>query len=133
MRLVLDNEDQGFLTIDREGTLSAEHSAIVEMWLGKLPTAAKFSEYLGETDANGGIRFEFAWDEIREDIMPLELCLEQLPKSLTIGLQHFSFSYRPIMDGARQVSYRDERRNRGGWQRYVPSIPKSDFSLFERN
>lgn len=99
MRLVLDNVDQGFLTIDREGTLSAEHSAIVEVWLGKLPTGAKFSEYLGETNAEQGIRFELGWDEVLEDIMPLELCLDQLPDSLDIGVQHFSLSYRPIMNG----------------------------------
>jgi HPt (histidine-containing phosphotransfer) domain-containing protein len=99
MRLVLDNVDQGFLTIDRDGTLSAEHSAIVEVWLGKLPTGTKFWEYLGETNAEQGIQFELGWDEVLEDIMPLELCLDQLPGSLDIGVQHFSFSYRPIMNG----------------------------------
>lgn len=99
MRLVLDNVDQGFLTIDREGTLSAEHSAIVEVWLGKLPAGSKFWDYLGNTDENEGLRFELGWEEVLEDIMPLELCLEQLPRTLTVGVQHFSFSYRPIMDG----------------------------------
>ncbi len=97
MRLVLDNVDQGFMTIDREGILSAEHSAIVEVWLGSLTAGEKFSDYLGQTDETEGIRFEMGWDEVLEDIMPLELCLEQLPRTLVIGVQHFSLSYRPIM------------------------------------
>ncbi len=99
MRLVLDNVDQGFLTIDHDGILSAEHSAIVEVWLGKVSSGKKFADYLGETDATEGIRFELGWDEVIEDIMPLELCLDQLPRTLTVGAQHFSFSYRPIMNG----------------------------------
>lgn len=99
MRLVLDNVDQGFLTIDRDGTLSAEHSAIVEVWLGSISTGMLFSEYLGKTDASQGLRFELGWDEVIEDIMPLELCLDQLPRLIKIGVQHFSFSYRPIMNG----------------------------------
>ena len=34
MRLLLDNVQQGFLTIDRSGRLAGEHSAIVDGWFG---------------------------------------------------------------------------------------------------
>jgi len=46
VRLVLDNVDQGFLTIDRAGVLSTECSAIVERWLGEIQPGMTFGAYL---------------------------------------------------------------------------------------
>ena len=41
LRRVLDNVDQGFLTIDRQGNMSLERSAIIERWLGPAPVSGR--------------------------------------------------------------------------------------------
>ena len=51
MRLVLDNVNQGFLTISDEGMLAQEHSAIVETWFGPYEAPLTFWDYIARSDA----------------------------------------------------------------------------------
>ena len=58
MRLLLDNVGQGFLTVDRTGVVSTEHSAILERWLGKVVPHTSFAAYLGAHQPVVGESFE---------------------------------------------------------------------------
>lgn len=98
MRLVLDNVEQGFLTIDRDQTLSAEWSAIVETWFGKPAAGDRFGALLGKVAPAVGGAFDFAWSEVVEDVMPLEVTLDQLPKRFEHDGKTFSLAYSPILD-----------------------------------
>jgi two-component system chemotaxis sensor kinase CheA len=89
MRLVLDNVSQGFLTIDRDGVLSPERSAIVDTWFGPAAPGISFIDYVSQKAPEFARKFAMAWGEVVDSIMPLELTLDQLPKRIQVGNQYF--------------------------------------------
>lgn len=97
MRRVLDNVEQGFLTIDRQGLIAGERSAIVDRWLGAPTATDTFWSYLDRAAPGLGINLELGWGEVVEGFLPLELCLDQMPNRFCKGNQHFSISYKPIL------------------------------------
>ncbi len=97
MRMVLDNVDQGFITIDGKGCMAQEHSAIVEDWFGEPHERELFSEYISKSVPDFGEWFQIAWDEVEEGIMPLEVLMGQLPARLTHNEHEFELLYQPIM------------------------------------
>ncbi len=96
MRLLLDNVEQGFLTIDSAGRLALERSAAVDRWFGEPAASASWFDYLAtlETTFSEGTRV--AWAEVVEGTMPSEVTLAQLPARLAVGGAHYRFDYRPI-------------------------------------
>ena len=100
MRLVLDNVNQGFLTISEDGVLAQEHSAIVETWFGPYEAPLAFWDYIGRSDRNFADMFQLGHDALQEDVLPRQLCLDQLPARLRVGARDFSFTYRSINDDA---------------------------------
>jgi two-component system chemotaxis sensor kinase CheA len=96
MRMVLDNVQQGFLTIDREGRLATQRSAAVDRWFGTPAAGVTWFDYLHELAPAFVQSSRVAWDEVIADVMPLELTLDQLPGQLTIGAATFSVEYRAI-------------------------------------
>jgi two-component system chemotaxis sensor kinase CheA len=100
MRLVLDNVNQGFLTISDEGMLAQEHSAIVETWLGAYDGPLTFWDYIARCDQNFADMFQLGHEALREDVLPRQLCLDQLPARLRVGERDLIFTYRSITDDA---------------------------------
>jgi two-component system, chemotaxis family, sensor kinase CheA len=131
MRLVLDNVGQGFIALDSEGTMSAGRSTVVDKWFGVSAGPVKFWDYLSQTDTALGDWFELGWAALREDILPLSLCLEQLPGLAKKGAQTFELTYRPIVEGGglakmivviTDVTARIERERAEQTQREMMSI-----------
>jgi two-component system, chemotaxis family, sensor kinase CheA len=104
MRLVLDNVDQGLLTIDRDGSMSAERSAVVAKWFGPAPESEKLVDYLKRVDSDAAEAFEVQWEELLEESLPRALLLHQLPKRLHSGQKTFSLSYSPITEADDRMS-----------------------------
>jgi HAMP domain-containing protein/HPt (histidine-containing phosphotransfer) domain-containing protein/two-component sensor histidine kinase len=102
MRRVLDNVDQGFLTIDRQGVMSGEQSAIVARWLGTSPASGSLWDYIDQVSPGIGANLAVGWGEVVDGFLPLELSLDQMPRSFSKGNQHFSLNYKPITDSAGQ-------------------------------
>jgi two-component system chemotaxis sensor kinase CheA len=100
MRLVLDNVGQGFLTVDLDAVVSAERSAIVRRWLGDGAVDQTFGGYLRRIDTRAAEAFELGFIEVVEQVMPLELTLDQLPKRTAAGAVQLELSYSPIFDAA---------------------------------
>jgi signal transduction histidine kinase len=101
MRLLLDNVEQGFLTVDREGTIAEQRSAAVERWLGPCQPGTALGAYLGRSDADVAAELEVGWAALLEGYLPLELALDQLPRRFTAAGRNFELGFRPILDGAR--------------------------------
>jgi HPt (histidine-containing phosphotransfer) domain-containing protein/HAMP domain-containing protein len=97
MRLVLDHVGQGFITVDLDGKMSDERSRIVDEWFGPPGGSNKFWEYLQPIDPSAAQWFRLGWESVREDVMPLDLCLDQLPHSISKGGKSFEMAYRPVM------------------------------------
>lgn len=104
MRLVLENVKQGFLTLDLEGKMSRERSAIVNAWFGESAESTTFWEYIEDKDGEAAVWFEMGWDTVVEDIMPLELALDQLPKQIKFEETTLRVDYNPIFDAENKLS-----------------------------
>ncbi|MBC7978811.1 MAG: Hpt domain-containing protein, partial [Myxococcales bacterium] len=99
MALVLDNVGQGFVTVDADGRMSTERSAILARWLGAAPASGLFADYLAASDANLAAAFELGIVQLFAGVMPVELCLGQLPVRGTVAGRPLRFDYQPLGDG----------------------------------
>jgi GAF domain-containing protein/signal transduction histidine kinase len=100
MRIVLDNVDQGLLTVDLDGRLLEERSAMVDRWFGPCPGRPLFAEYVVAAggDPIFADDFALAMDTLREGILPRELCMDQMPRRFSAGARRFECSYLPIVE-----------------------------------
>jgi two-component system chemotaxis sensor kinase CheA len=98
MRMVLDNVDQGLLTVDRAGAMSAERSAVVDTWFGPSAAGERFVDCLRRVDAPTADTFEMQWEELLEGTLPRALLLHQLPHQLKRGEKTYELAYTPITD-----------------------------------
>lgn len=99
MQLVLDNVAQGFITIDLDGVMAAERSAIVDRWFGKVDPGMTFGAVIRRHAPDVATWFALGLDSVRDDALPLELCLDQLPKRFNVGPKTFAIAYSPILRG----------------------------------
>jgi signal transduction histidine kinase/HAMP domain-containing protein len=97
LRLLFDNVAQGFITVGIDGVMSSERSAIVDRWFGVPEQGVTFSAYLGQGSKDDyGWQFEMALEQLRDDLLPAELVLDQLPKRLVGKEQIFDLAYTAI-------------------------------------
>lgn len=96
MRLVLDNVDQGFVTVTPDGIMALERSRVVCEWFGGGPEKATFTDYIQRTSRGFALAFELAWEQLLDGFLPLELCVDQLPKQLVAKGRTWSFRYLPF-------------------------------------
>lgn len=99
MRLVLDNAQQGFITVHPDGTMAAERSAIVDRMLGQPEPGETLAAFSGRRDATFGAMFELSFEMIGEDILPRELCIAQLPRRASSEGRQLEFHYVDLSQG----------------------------------
>jgi two-component system chemotaxis sensor kinase CheA len=97
MRRVLDNVGQGFLTLNATGEMSRERSRVLETWFGKAPASGSFVEYIASSDSEAARWFAAGWSAIVDDLLPIEVTLDQLPKRVALSGRNFEIEYRPIL------------------------------------
>ena len=98
MRLIFDHVEQGFLTVDETGLISSERSAVVERWLGPIPEAGTFVDYVRSFAPEAADWFDMSWDSIRDGVLPVEICLAQLPSRFEVGGRRLLMVFRPLTD-----------------------------------
>lgn len=96
LELILGNVGEGLLTIDARGRLSSERSAIIEEWFGVPEPGMTFAEYMVTHDAAFARWFELGWEAVVDGVLPLDVCLAQLPKLLRQDSRFVRVSYIPI-------------------------------------
>src|SRR5450432_1426613 len=96
MRLLLDNVQQGFLTIDNAGCFAPERSAAVDTWFGAPAASASWFDYLATLSPFFSRGTRLAWDQVVSGFMPPEVTLDQMPHRLTLNAAHYRFDYRPM-------------------------------------
>lgn len=101
MQLVFDHVDQGLMIVEVDGTIAAERSAAVDRWLGAVPASANLHAYVELFAPQRAAWFALQWDALREDILPLEISLAQLPARFDVGDRNLEFAYQPLSDGGR--------------------------------
>ena len=95
LRLVLDTVDQALLTVDLDGRLAPERSRAADAWFGAYTDSPKFVEHVG-AERRFVMLFALGLDALRDNLLPRELCLEQMPKRLVRGSRHFDCRYLPL-------------------------------------
>jgi two-component system chemotaxis sensor kinase CheA len=99
MRVVLDHVNQGLLTVDRDGIVARERSAMVDRWLGEIAAGSTFWGHLAGMDPAFSAAFKLNWDQLLEDLLPVELTLDQMPRRFAVQGAELELDYRPIFDG----------------------------------
>jgi two-component system chemotaxis sensor kinase CheA len=99
MRLVLDNVDQGLTTIHGDGALDNERSLAFDRCFGTPIENASFAAALAPSDSNFRIRLEMAWEQLMENVIPLEMAIDQFPSRMTRDGRHFALNIKPILHG----------------------------------
>jgi len=98
MRLVLDNVDQGLLTVGCDGIVADERAAVVDEWLGDCG-GQQFSECLRRVDEKTADAFESQFDQLLMGILPFDVALDQFPTEMEFSGRHFGLDYTPIAHG----------------------------------
>lgn len=81
IRLVLDHVNEGLGGVDRQGRFVGESSQMLEAWFGAAPeTGQTLWDFLAKHNQDFATALEVNWEAIVDDFLPLELCLDQLPK-----------------------------------------------------
>ncbi|HET9955995.1 MAG TPA: ATP-binding protein [Polyangiaceae bacterium] len=98
MRLVLDNVDQGFITLAPNGSMAAERSRVVDDWFGADRGQSRtFWDFLAPHSEAFALSFHVAWDQLSDGFLPLEVAIDQLPAQLVLTKKTFSLRYLPFM------------------------------------
>jgi two-component system, chemotaxis family, sensor kinase CheA len=104
MRLVLDSVAQGFITVDLDGVLASERSGVVDQWFGEPAPGATFDAFMARHDPDLATWFALGLESMRDGFLPVELCLEQMPKRFSAGAKSFDIKYSPILrDGQTRI------------------------------
>lgn len=96
LRRVLDNVGQGFLVADRSGRLVDEHSEVAERWFGVPSPGQTVWVYLAGPDSPEGEWLRLGWGVLEDGLLPLDLCISQLPRRLQRADRVMDIDYRPV-------------------------------------
>jgi two-component system chemotaxis sensor kinase CheA len=100
MRLVLDNIDQGLAMIDRDGRFLGECSRTFRETFGAPEPGTPFFAALARDDLARSFELELGYEQLIADVLPVELALEQMPRSVVHQQRHHSLSFTRVMHGA---------------------------------
>jgi two-component system, chemotaxis family, sensor kinase CheA len=93
MRLVLNNVAQGLVTVDLDGKMAPERSAMVEKWFGKVTEGSTFQALIEPLDHRVAGTFNIGLDQIKDGFMPAELSIDQMPKRMVANARSLELSY----------------------------------------
>jgi HPt (histidine-containing phosphotransfer) domain-containing protein len=96
MGLVLDNVAEGLFAIDRAGAFSSDASAAFTAWFGCPTRGESFISFLGRHAPEYVPAAQMAWEQVADDVLPLELALAQVPKRLVMGDRQYDLAFEPI-------------------------------------
>lgn len=96
MALILNNAEEGFLTVNLDGTMDIERSAIVETWFGVPSPQSKFWEYIALHSKSQSSIFRIGWDQLIEGVFPFDMCADQMPKTIVRDNQHLSLKFKAV-------------------------------------
>ena len=99
IKAILDNTDQGLLTMTRSGELLPEKSAKAIELLGPRPSTIKLADYLFLPEEEAKEWFELGIESLQDDILPMDVILAQMPSRIIRNKRNLRIEYKPILDG----------------------------------
>jgi len=104
LRLVMDNVDQGFVTVDRDGYLSDERSRRIEDWFGVPHAGQTLWGYLDAVAPGFGTRVKFGFEQLTDGFLPIDVALEQIPSRFTVAGRHHTLTFQPIESATGEIA-----------------------------
>lgn len=96
MSLVLDNVAEGLFAVDRQGSFSSEGSAAFTSWFGRPSPGQSFISFLGRHAPEYALAVQAAWEQVVDDILPLDAALDQIPRRFAVGDRQYELAIAPI-------------------------------------
>jgi two-component system chemotaxis sensor kinase CheA len=96
-RFLLDNVSDGLATVDANGAMSGQCSATLVRWLGRPDEGDLLWDFVGRTNPGFAKNLAFAWESITDDILPLEVVIDQLPRRLDANGIPLGVTYQPLV------------------------------------
>jgi signal transduction histidine kinase len=96
MRLVLDNVAQGFITIDLDGVMASERSAVLNRWFSLPTPGMRITDYLAEVAPDFASWLGLGLEQLRDDFLPAALTIDQLPRRFEGYGRTFDVTYTAI-------------------------------------
>lgn len=98
MRRVLDTVNDGLLTIDREGRIGAERSAAANACIAS-PFPETIRELFSRMDPVKAQWLELGLEMLWDGALPIQVCLAQLPETLSDGARTLALRWKPLRGG----------------------------------
>jgi two-component system chemotaxis sensor kinase CheA len=102
VRLVMDTVNEGLLRLSPEGWMASERSAMIDRWFGGFAGRVSFFDYINGVDPLFAQSFKLGHEALIEEVLPLDLCLAQLPARLRAKGREYKVSYLPVEEGGRR-------------------------------
>ena len=97
MHLILNNLQEGLVTIDLDGHVAGETSRAIKDWFGSPLPGEALASRIGRRDAAFGMKLAHGLGVMKEGILPAQ-ALGLLPTRLRNGAKTFSVQYRLMSD-----------------------------------
>jgi two-component system chemotaxis sensor kinase CheA len=97
MRLVLDNVEQGLVMIDRQGMLLPEYSRRFAEAFGSPVPGTPFHDAIAKDDGRANCALDLAYQQLINDVFPLDLAIDQMPKTLTHRDRQYALSFTAVV------------------------------------
>ena len=104
LQRLLDSVNEGFVTVDARGRIGAERSSVFDVWFDQPPPGTLFSNCLVSMDPDRAACFSGVSEQIEAAYLPIEVLLDQLPRSLEVRHCHLRVTYRPELRGEQLTS-----------------------------
>ena len=96
MRLVLDHVEQGLVMLDREGRVGSECSRQFTEAFGASAPGTPFERAIS-TDEKQALGLRWAFRQLIDDVLPIDLLIEQMPQKLVRGARTHALSFTPVL------------------------------------
>ncbi|MEO8183880.1 MAG: HAMP domain-containing protein [Deltaproteobacteria bacterium] len=97
-RMILDHAHDGMLTVDLGGNVSSERSAVLDRWFGTPAAGVRLGNYLAPDQPTLAAELELGLEQVAAGFLPVEVCLDQLPRQLVRAGRRFRIAYQPIAE-----------------------------------
>jgi HPt (histidine-containing phosphotransfer) domain-containing protein/two-component sensor histidine kinase len=94
--LLLENVDQGLVTVDAAGKMSTERSAAFAALFGTSVPSGLFRDQLEAVSPGAEVWFDMTYESLAEGCMPDEVLVTQLPQGFVRDGRHVALSYRVL-------------------------------------
>lgn|GEM_PF-2440310 len=98
LQLVLDAIDQGIIGVHREGGLCDERSLRADQWLHSAAGGTPFVDLLQQQDPDVADMWALGWETLLDDILPVALSIDQMPKRIHLDGTPIELAYQPLYE-----------------------------------